>query len=123
MVTPDAVLGVIEIKTALPPKAALKDALKKLSAVERLCSEVTGRDSVWAGLFVFEDAGDVSPQLLKGIAAANLEMSASVNCISCGPSSFVRFWPDGARVYSSAGGPVWHGCLLEGVARLTSSGT
>lgn len=116
VVTPDAVLGVIEVKTTLPAKAALIETLTKLTAVERLCFEETSRDSVWTGLFVFEDGGDVVPQLLEGAAAAFLKTEASVNCISCGPSSFVRFWSDGGAVNSRVAGAVWHGYRLDEVA-------
>lgn len=46
IVTPDAVLGVIEVKTELRSRQDMEDALIKLSRIEEICRDSTGHDSV-----------------------------------------------------------------------------
>lgn len=116
IVTPDAVLGVIEVKTELRTTAEMSDALKKLSRVEETCRDMTGKDSVWSGLFVFH--GDVSSQqrILQAVGESYQQTKRTVNCVSCGKSVFIRYWTRGADVHSLERGPVWHSYELPDVA-------
>ena len=113
IVTPDAVRGIIEVKTELRTRTAVADALKKLSEIEDMCPAATGRDGVWTGLFIFNGATDIAPRLLGGLADAHAETTRKVNCISAGKDVFVRYWDRGADVNSPERGPVWHAYLLE----------
>ena len=54
IVTPDAVRGVIEVKTVLRSRTQVAEAVTKLSRIEELCRDVTREDSIWTGLFIFE---------------------------------------------------------------------
>jgi hypothetical protein len=116
IVTPDAVLGVIEVKTALRTTAEMSDALTKLSRVEEICRDTTGKDRVWTGLFVFE--GDITAQkrLLQATGEAYNQTRRVINCVSLGKSVFIRYWSRGADVNSRERGPVWHSYELPDVA-------
>ena len=116
IVTPDAVRAVIEVKTALSTRTSIAEALRKLTRVEDICRDVTGRDSVWTGLFIFDGDRDISHMLLEGVGDAYAQTRRPVNCVSAGKDNFVRFWSRGADVNSPERGPVWHAYNLEGVA-------
>ena len=118
IVTPDAVLGVIEVKTRLSSLAEFSSALTKLSRVEKLCRHVTGKDKVWTGLFSF-DAGS-SPSLLhrnalNGLREAHVETGGAVNCISCGKNIFTRYWDRIVQVDGYVE-EVWHSYYIQNVA-------
>lgn len=116
IVTPDAVLGVIEVKTALRTTKDMSDALTKLSRVEEMCRDITGIDKVWTGLFVFEGEANVQERLLQATGEAYNQTRRPINCISFGKSVFIRYWSRGADVNSSERGPVWHSYELHNVA-------
>lgn len=116
IVTPDAVRGVIEVKTELRTRPLVADALSKLSEIEDLCRGATGRDQVWTGLFIFHGGNDIAPRLLGGLADAYEKTGRKVNCISAGKDKFVRYWERGADVNSTERGAVWHAYSLPDVA-------
>jgi hypothetical protein len=116
IVTPDAVVGVIEVKTRLEARPDMITTLEKLSRIEELCRDATGRDSVWTGLFVFAGETGLQERLLGSVGEAYRATRRPVNCIACGPDSFIRYWSRGADVNSNERGPVWHSYSLSGVA-------
>lgn len=116
IVTPDAVLGVIEVKTELSGPTDFASALTKLSKVEAMCHEITEKDSVWSGLFSFEGKIDQQESILRAVGQAHNQTGRAVNCISCGPKVFIRYWDAGDRVNSPVQGPVWHSYELPDVA-------
>lgn len=116
IVTPDAVVGVIEVKTELRNRAQMADTLQKLARIEDLCRDSTGVDSVWTGLFIFNGDTSLQERLLGAVGDAYQSTRRPVNCVSCGADSFVRFWSRGADVNSLERGPVWHSYTLLGVA-------
>ena len=116
IVTPDAVLGVIEVKTQLRSANEFGDALTKLSKVEEMCRDITGKDSVWCGLFVFQGETDLQESILRAVGASYKTTKRIINCISCGRSVFIRHWSRGADVNSEERGPVWHSYELPEVA-------
>jgi hypothetical protein len=122
IVTPDVVRAIIEVKTrsALesqnggPPQIA--DDLAKLAAKGALCERVL-REShadakVWTSLFVYDGATDSSQRLLEGLAAARDATGHSVNCVSFGKRSFVRYWSltevTSGAISGNRTRPVWH---------------
>lgn len=116
IVTPDAVVAAIEVKTKLRAENEFKDAIKKLTAIEEMCCDITGRDSVWTGLFVFE--GDITQQenILRACSSSYRQIKRPINCISSGRQVFIRHWIRGADVNSPERGPVWHSYKLPDVA-------
>jgi len=116
IVTPDAVLGVIEVKTRQSTQKDLIDTLTKLSLIEDMCCQATRRDSVWTGLFIYEGAEHQQEMLLRGLGEAFRETNRPVNCVSCGKDVFIRHWSRGEDVDSPEPGPVWHSYLLSDVA-------
>lgn len=116
IVTPDAVLGVIEVKTQLRTEREFQDAIAKLTTVEEMCRDITGKDSVWTGLFVFHGETNQQETILSAIAAAYKGVKRVINCISCGRTVFIRHWERGAAIGSLERGPVWHSYELPEVA-------
>lgn len=116
IVTPDAVLGVIEVKTELQARPEMVDTLTKLSKIEEMFRDSTGRDSVWTGLFIYNGNESHQKQLLKAVGEAYQETRHPVNCISFGKNVFIRYWPQGEDVNSPESGPVWHSYILPGIA-------
>ena len=109
LVTPDAVNGVIEVKTSVA-SGDLEEVIKKLSDdVKMIRKEGNGRCQ--AGLFVYEERikGDIQNRVLKALQmAAEGDMKGAINWVSFGPNLFFRFWENGADVGSPYRGPVWH---------------
>lgn len=116
VVTPDAVLGVIEVKTELRGQSEMATAVEKLSAIECMCHEWTQSDSVWTGLFVFEESGGVQETGLVAVGRAYRATRRPVNCVSVGRNTFIRYWPHGEMVNSAVPDAVWHSYDLQGVA-------
>lgn len=116
IVTPDAVVGVIEVKTRLLVTRTMSEALSKLSRVEAMCRATTGRDSVWTGLFVFEGVAADQERLLRATGEAYRRTGRPIHCVSYGKSVFIRYWTSGAEVHSPEPGPVWHSYRLPKVA-------
>jgi hypothetical protein len=114
IVTPDAVLGIIEVKTNTDHDIA--EALVKLSNNGAMCRQVTGKDSVWTGLFSFEDRPRIHKRILRELGSAYHQTGQKVNCVSCGRDVFIRFWDQGLQVGSPENGPVWHSYALPNVA-------
>jgi hypothetical protein len=116
IVTPDAVRGVIEVKTVLRSRTEVAEAVTKLSRIEELCRDVALEDSIWTGLFIFEGGNGDAPRLLGGLADAYAIIRRPVDCISCGKDGFARYWKRGRDVNSPERGPVWHAYTLPGMA-------
>lgn len=117
IVTPDAVRAVIEVKTRLSNAGEFEKALAKLSAVEEICRNITGKDSVWTGLFVFEDEDQqLHTRVLRGVGRAYATSKRIINCVSAGKDIFVRHWKWGKDVNSLEKGSVWHSYELPGMA-------
>lgn len=116
IVTPDAVLGLVEVKTAQRSRSEVAKTLEKLSTNVRMCREATGKNSVWSGLFIFEGDTCDQQQLLRAAGDAYKTTRQEVNCISSGKNLFIRYWSSGEAVFSAEQGPVWHSYTLPGVA-------
>jgi len=116
IVTPDAVLGVIEVKTRLSSAPKIAEALAKLSEVERMCHDESREDRVWSGLFIYEGKDAQLQNLIAASGQAFQQTSRPINCITCGKNLFVRYWPNGSVVHSPIPEQVFHAYQLEGVA-------
>jgi hypothetical protein len=116
IVTADAVVAVIEVKTSLGTEKEIAEALTKLSEIEETCRDTTGRDQVWTGLFVFSGEPEDQERVLRAIGTAYNHTRRPVNCVAFGKRVFVRYWIRGADVQSDERGPVWHSYDLPDVA-------
>ena len=90
-VTPDAVLGIIEVKTSID-NSKLRESLEKLcSNSELVGNKSSGRKVI--GLFSYEDeTTDITETLsiLTHVVAGS--GTRIVHCICLGDSKFIRFW-------------------------------
>ncbi len=116
IVTPDAVLGVIEVKTELRSKDEFEEVLAKLSRIEEMCRDITGKDSVWTGLFVYNGRERQQETILGALGSAYKITRRVINCVAAGRTVFTRYWSRGADVDSRERGPVWHSYALPDVA-------
>lgn len=122
IVTPDAVFGIIEVKTKKSDKHAISEALIKLSEVEKICFESTFQNLVWTGLFIYEGKdeldhnGSIQKKILGALGDSYNATNRPVNCISWGKNTFFRYWPEGSDADSPIHGPVWHSYKLLDMA-------
>lgn len=116
IVTPDAVMAVIEVKTKLRAEDEFTDAITKLTSIEDMCRDLTGLDSVWTGLFVFESESDQHSRILSACGSAYGKVKREIDCVCSGRKTFIRHWSRGADVNSKERGPVWHSYELADVA-------
>jgi hypothetical protein len=97
-VTPDAVRGIVEVKTKLGsgqiPKA-LKTLADKAALAREGSHHVTPRP-VFVGLFAYavEEHYRIPARVLQNLHnAASGSSSRVIDCLALGPSYFLRFWP------------------------------
>lgn len=115
LITPDAVAGIIEVKTRVPTD--LNDVLMKLADDVAMIREDNPRCR--AGLFIYEsypgnNRHERILRLLKEVTHG--DEKRVVNWLAAGPNLFFRYWHDGNDVASPAHGPVWHSYALKDLA-------
>ncbi len=112
-VTPDAVLGIIEVKSRATP-TVIADAAAKL-ADDMLLVRLHPNIRAFAGLFAFEQGNGGAEAYLSAIASASPRWENRLDFVCIGPSRFIRYWhlnPDEPnRPYEG-----WNSYLLQGVA-------
>lgn len=114
LITPDAVAGIIEVKTRMPTD--LNQVLKKLADDVAMIRENNQRCRV--GLFIYEsfpvEAHERILRLLQEVTDG--DEKRVVNWLAAGPDLFFRYWNDGNNVASPVPGPVWHSYALNNLA-------
>jgi hypothetical protein len=93
-VTPDAVRGIIEVKSTLR-RQNTSEAVKRLSDKAQVLPD--GAKRIFLGLFAFdEELGDAGMNFVTTALqeAAQGERRRAINHLCVGPSRFVRFWPE-----------------------------
>ena len=117
LVTPDAVNAVIEVKTALPSKSQLTEALEKLADNLEYIRQTEA--DCFGGLFVFQESNDhvsdkaVLEELQRIVRGQEHRV---INWIALSPDRFFRYWRAG-DVASICGGDFWHSYELgDGLA-------
>jgi len=115
IVTPDAVLAVIEVKTSINSQPEMTEVLTKLSNIEVMCRNDRRLDTVWTGLFIYNDSPTMATRSLNSLAQTYRETRGAINCISAGVNTFIRFWDAGENV-GGEDGPFWHSYNLPDVA-------
>lgn len=115
LVTPDAVLSIVEVKTALRDRSAIHDAIVKLSEDIKKIRSNHNRHCL-AGLFVYEKSENricdrIILEELK--SAANGQQDKVINWVAFGPDRFFRFWQNGSDVESRFENQVWHSYELN----------
>jgi hypothetical protein len=113
-VTPDAVRGIIEVKSTAR-RDNITDALVKLGCDAELVPD--GAKRIFVGLFAYEDElGPNSDNLLFAAlqAAAAGTRRKATNHVCLGPSRFVRFWS--SDPYTNAGLNKWYSYSIPQMA-------
>ncbi len=112
-VTPDAVLGIVEVKSRLTPSLFE-------STLGKLCSDIDlirrhPNIRAFAAVFAFEVDGSDSEALLDVVARVADTWTKRLDFASMGESKFIRYWPENPenpkQVYES-----WHSYKLPGRA-------
>lgn len=112
-VTPDAVLGAIEVKSRATP-AILAAAAAKL-AEDILLVRLHPNSRAFAGVFAFEDGGGDSAAYLDVVAKAAPRWDSRLDFVCIGTSRFIRYWhlnPENERHFYEG----WHSYALPGTA-------
>ena len=123
IVTPDAVRGIVEVKTgcALTSKdknnpAEIESHLTTLAEKGALCERVLRKNNpdakVWTGLFVFDGANQLFDPVLTALGRAFRATGHNVNCVSFGKADFFRYWSENeikdGGLAGYKGDPLWH---------------
>lgn len=112
-VTPDAVVGVIEVKSRVT-SSLFRDAARKLASDINLVRRHPNTQA-FAALFAFEADDTNSEAYLKGAVAAASRWDERLDFASIGPDRFLKYWhfdpTDETRMYES-----WHSYYLPGLA-------
>jgi len=95
-VTPDAVRGIVEVKSNIHDRNGLRAALDSLSTnAEMIRSARQQQDDLFVGLFSYQteiDAGHFMEVLVDLREAARTFRSRIINHVSLGCSHFIKFW-------------------------------
>ncbi len=90
LVTPDATIGVIEVKTRVK-RNDLEDVLRKIDAIAKLLRKQA--ITPFFGLFSYEDSGFNSHFALQTIRNIFIGFAVTpIHILSFGESKFIRFW-------------------------------
>jgi hypothetical protein len=112
-VTPDAVVGVIEVKSRATP-GIVAEAAEKLAA-DMLLVRLHPNTRAFAGLFAFEDGGGDSIAYLDAVGRPAIRWENRLDYVCVGRSRFIRYWqfnPENEkRLYEG-----WHSYELPGLA-------
>lgn len=116
IVTPDCVLGIVEVKTKINSNTELRDACEKLIENKVSVFKKTNRHCP-IGLFVYEDTRLPDMQILETLHdAASRQEHKAINYLSFGKSRFYRFWRQG-QFDTLSGDCFWHSYRLEDMAQ------
>ena len=112
MVTPDAVLAIVEVKTRVVGPRHIESAVASLVDDAALCLNPERCTQVWTGLFAYESRQLYGGELLRTIGANARRTQCAVNCVSLGTDSFARYWDVG----EGEAHPLWRHYRLQHVA-------
>jgi hypothetical protein len=115
LVTPDATLGVIEVKTRVS-RNDLSDVLEKIAAIAKLHRKQPTVTIPFFGLFSYEDSDFDMHFALQTISDIFVGFAVTpIHILSFGESKFIRFWDCDPMNHRK---PVsrWHAYELEGKA-------
>jgi hypothetical protein len=107
ILTPDAALGAIEVKTN-PSQTQMREALIKLADTAELISHVLRKTPTFFGLFAYEGALDTDTTLMDVQAAVRKNEWRMINCLSVGSSFFIRYWEHDPTATTSRLYKRWH---------------
>jgi len=90
IVTPDAVVGIIEVKTSAQPSDVAEAAMNLAHDIGLVHDHPNLR--AFAGLFSFEDGGGNAAAFLDALASCAPRWSARTDFVCVGTSRFIRYW-------------------------------
>lgn len=115
LVTPDATIGVIEVKTRVR-RNDLKKTLKKIDAIAKLHKNQTTVTRPFFGLFSYEDSDFDNNFALRAVRNVFSGFAVTpIHILSFGESKFIRFWQFDPRDHTQIVNR-WHEYELEGKA-------
>lgn len=107
IVTPDAVRGVIEVKTSIRSPGELTDAARKPGFVAGICG-MQRLEKPWTGLFSYSDTGPANPDtLLDALFQAREQCGCQINCVTWGLNYLMRHWYAGQLEEEATKGDFW----------------
>lgn len=119
-VTPDAVVGIIEVKSRIRDRTGLREALISLSDDAELIrsASYTNRE-LFVGLFAYQTSLSASRHRevledLQTVAEGNRHRIASYICLGC--SLFCMFWENPPDSPEGTGYDMWHSYNLPDLA-------
>jgi len=112
-VTPDAVVGIVEVKSSVTPKSFSEAAKKLASDIQLVRKHPNFR--AFAALFAFKENSGDSSAYLQALADSASSANECLDFASIGDSRFIRYWEltpeDERRMYER-----WHSYNLPRMA-------
>lgn len=108
-VTPDAVYGLVEVKTSLDP-ASFEKTLKKLCKNIELI-RLHPNSNALAAVFAFESASGNGPQYLEALCRISTTWNRRLDFAAIGDSIFLRYWNEDPENLSKPH-ECWHSYYL-----------
>lgn len=116
ILTPDATLGAIEVKTNILSEDLETSFFKLANIAELAASSHNQHNPRFFGFFSYDGDIDNELALFKLQNSANQNMRRLINCVSIGESLFIRFWNFNPKAKSRFSYERWHSYSLEGKA-------
>ena len=89
IVVPEAVLGIIEVKSCIMGATQLTQVIEKLSAVSEIACK-----PIFAGVFSFEGYGGLLNRIVnQQVRSALIRSNGKVNHLCVGENCFIKYWP------------------------------
>lgn len=114
MVTSDAVLGIIEVKTRTDINQFAPVIIRLAENAERIYESLNDDRNIFVGLFAYDSnlSDHHSQRVLETLqSTANQDVKRVINHVSLGNSFFVRFWPKSP--YGDSHYNKWHSYWVE----------
>jgi hypothetical protein len=114
-VTPDAVLGVMEVKSRARP-SLIREAAEKLGQ-DMLLIRRHPNTRAFAGVFAFDEDGGETSSYLDAVVGPAQRAEEHIDFVCVGDSRFIRYWELDPERQPTRLLEAWHSYHLAGLAR------
>jgi hypothetical protein len=113
-ITPDGVLGIVEVKSRVTPNSFGKAVDKLANAIELV--RASPNHEAFAAIFAFEARNSPSAVYLEKVAETGRNWDRRLSFASLGPNRFVRYWDHDPLGETRQPYEWWHSYRLDGLA-------
>ena len=95
VVTPDAVRGIIEVKTTLSGEQELRNCCAKVIDCWTVCAEAQNRDQIFTGVFVYDATSNQCRNIIEAAVQVFADTRCWIKAVSHGPDVIGVFSREG----------------------------